>query len=174
MLRASVMASDTMVVDAIASILTGMVCPDILQLSYCEPRTTYKALYDRGCVVIDIDEGESQKELIMASGPFRLDNPLLVFHASIKIRNIHLFEVHPLVRSDAGDVVDLVRDTFKKTFKEDLGSGLPFDRNATCPHFDTQKNQDQPQNLLDLWFTIVTGINPHGQPLGATSLSKET
>jgi hypothetical protein len=110
MIRVSVMANDSILVDKIAAILAREIRLDVLQLTYRQPRNIYEAIRDHRSVVILIDEGDSDIESISVSDPKRVDCPLLVIKISLKSRNIHIFESYRLGRPGIEQVVRLVRD----------------------------------------------------------------
>jgi hypothetical protein len=110
MIRVSVMAKDSLIVQAIASILAAEIVPNVLQLTYLEPRTTYEVIRDHRSVLIHVDEGEFRNETGTVLELIRVDGPLLVILISLKSRNIQIFESYSLLNPGREHVVNLVRD----------------------------------------------------------------
>jgi hypothetical protein len=110
MIRVAVMAKDSLLVRAIASILAAEIGPNVLRLTYLEPSTSYEVIRDHRSVLINVDEGEFRNETVAVPDPIRDDGPLLVIMISLKSRNIHIFESYPLANPEMEHVVDLVRD----------------------------------------------------------------
>jgi hypothetical protein len=110
MKRVSVMANDSILVDAIASILAAEISPDVLQLTYHLPGNAWEALRDHRSMLIMIDEGESELELLAPPDSFT-NNPLLVIKADLKTMNIDVHKSYPLLQNPGPDqVTRLVRD----------------------------------------------------------------
>lgn len=115
MIRVLVMAKDSFLVQAIASILTEEIGPHVLRLTYLEPRTTYEVIRDPRSVLIDVDEGQSRNETVTVPDRIREDSPLLMIMISLKSRNLHIFESYQLANPGMEYVVNLVRD-FSRTY----------------------------------------------------------
>jgi hypothetical protein len=113
MKRVSVMANDSLLVDAIASILAIEFGPDVLQLTYQLPCKAYETLRDHRSMLIVIDEGESEIEYIQAPNP-RLDSPMLVIKAVLRTMNIDIDKSYQMIESDVDHLTRLVRD-FRRT-----------------------------------------------------------
>jgi hypothetical protein len=109
MKRISVMANDSLLVDAIAAILAEEVGPDVLQLTYQLPCNAYGALRDHRSMVIVIDEGESEFELSKVPDTFT-NNPLLFIKAHLKTMNINVHKSYQLLNPRAEQITQLVRD----------------------------------------------------------------
>jgi hypothetical protein len=109
MKRVSVMANDSILVDAIASILATEIGPDVLQLTYHLPDIACEALRDHRSMLIMIDEGESEVELL-APPDVVTNNPLLVIKADLKTMNIEVHESYLLKTPSAEHLTRLVRD----------------------------------------------------------------
>jgi len=119
MIRAMVMANNSILVDTVASILAQEIGLDVLQLTYREPRSKYAAIRDHRSIVIQIDDGDVENESFAVMDPVRNDVPLLVLKISLKSRNIHIITSCQLVHPETEQVADLVRD-FRRTY---LGRG---------------------------------------------------
>jgi len=123
MIRVSVMAEDSLVVQAIAAILAQVIVPNVLQLTYLEPCMIYEAIRDPRSVLISVDEGQFRNETATMPDLIRTDSPLLVIMISLKSQNIHVFENYQLANPGMEHVVDLVRDlsrTYLKGKKEEV------------------------------------------------------
>ena len=113
MKRVSVMANDSVLVDAIASILAAEIGPDVLQLTYRLPGNACETLRDHRSMLIMIDEGESDLELLEPPDSFT-NNPLLVIKADLKTINIDVHKSYPLMKNPGPEqVTRLVRDFHK-------------------------------------------------------------
>jgi hypothetical protein len=110
MIRVMVMAKDTILVQAIASILAAEIGPNVLHLTYLEPRTTYEVIRDHRSMVIVIDEGASENDSSEMPDSFREAGPLLVIKASLKTRNILIDQSYQLVGIGSEQVTNLVKD----------------------------------------------------------------
>jgi hypothetical protein len=110
MIRVSVMANDSVLVDVIAAILAREIRLDLLQLSYCLPRSIYRIIHDHRSVVILIDEGDYNSESMLENDPFFFDNPLLVIKTCLKSRNIYIFETYQLGKPGMDQMVERLRD----------------------------------------------------------------
>lgn len=115
MIRVLVMAKDSFLVQAIASILAEEIGPHVLRLTYLEPRTTYEVIRDPRSVLIDVDEGQSRNETVTVPDRIREDSPLLMIMISLKSRNLHIFESYQLANPGMEYVVNLVSD-FSRTY----------------------------------------------------------
>lgn len=114
MKRISVMANDSSLVDAIASMLALEISPDVLQLTYHLPGYAYENLHNHRSMVIVIDEGGSEFDLPKAVASFAT-SPLLVIKADLKTSNIKIHKSYPLTNPCAEQVTRLVRD-FRMTY----------------------------------------------------------
>jgi|SRR5688572_3071068 len=114
MIRVMVMANDSRLVKAAASILAEEIHPHVLQLSYHLSSHGYETLCDPRSMAIVIDDGWSKNELIKIADSFR-DGPVLVIKACLKSVNIDLYKRYQLVNLGAEQVTQLVRD-FRKTY----------------------------------------------------------
>ena len=119
MKRVSVMANDSILVDAIASILAAEIGPDVLQLTYHLPGNACEVLRDHRSMLIMIDEGESELELLALTDSFT-NNPWLVIKADLKTMNIDVHKSYLLKTPGAEHVTRLVRD-FHKTYLGRMG-----------------------------------------------------
>jgi hypothetical protein len=138
MIRVSVMAKDSFVVQAIASILAEAIAPHMLQLTYLEPRMTYEAIRHPRSVFIDVQEGEFRNETVSVPELIGADNPLLVIIISLKSRNIHLFQSYQLTSPAMEYVVDLVKDISMANLNRKVGddvSGSALRKTALLPSF---------------------------------------
>lgn len=115
MIRVLVMANNSLLVDAIASILAVEIGPDVLQLRYRLPRNIYETLRDPRSVLVVVDEGESESDSIKVPESFRNESPLLMIKASLKTMNIELFKGYQLPGPGIEQVIELVRD-FIRTY----------------------------------------------------------
>lgn len=115
MIRVLVMAKDSFLVQAIASILAEEIGPHVLRLTYLEPRTTYEVIRDPRSVLIDVDEGQFRNETVTVPDRIREDSPLLMIMISLKSRNLHIFESYQLANPGMEYVVNLVSD-FSRTY----------------------------------------------------------
>jgi hypothetical protein len=119
MKRVSVMANDSQLVDAIASILEAEVGPDVLQLIYRLPWNAYEAFRDHRSMAIVIDEGGSGFELPKAPDSFA-NSPLLVIKAELKTLNINIHKSYQMTNPSADQIARLVRD-FRRTYLGKVG-----------------------------------------------------
>jgi len=123
MKRVMVMAKDSFLVQAIASILAAEIGPDVLQLTYLEPSTIYEDIRDHRSVLINVDEERFRNETVTVLDLIRDDSPLLVIMIALKSRNIHIFESYQLANPEMENVINLVRDfsrTYLRKKKEEL------------------------------------------------------
>jgi hypothetical protein len=120
MKRVSVTANDSVLVDAIASILAAEMGPDVLQLTYHLTGSLCEALRDHRSMLIMIDEGESELELLALPDSFT-NHPLLVIKADLKTMNIDVHKSYPLMKDPSPEqVTRLVRD-FHKAYLGRMG-----------------------------------------------------
>lgn len=115
MIRVVVMAKDSFLVKAIASILAAEIGPNVLQLTYLEPHNTYEVIRDPRSIFINVDEGQSRNETVTVPDQIRKDIPLLVIMISLKSRNLHIFESYQLANPGMEYVVNLVSE-FSRTY----------------------------------------------------------
>lgn len=125
MMRVSVMANDSDLVDLIAAILAREIRLDLLQLSYGLPRSIYRIIRDHRSVVILIDEEDYDSELIFENDPFFFDNPLLVVKICLKSRNIYIFETYQLGKFGMDQMVEQIRD-LNKTWIQNREASTPW------------------------------------------------
>jgi hypothetical protein len=118
MIRVLVMANDSLLVDAVGSILVVEIGPDVLQLAYQLPRHIYNTVRDPLSVLIVIDEGESQSDSIKLPESFREEGPLLMIKASLKAMNINIFKGYQLTKPLMEQVMELVRDFINTDLKK--------------------------------------------------------
>lgn len=114
MKRVSVMANDSLLVDAIASILEAEISPDVLQLTYRLPDNAYETFRDHRSMMIVIDEGVSEFELPKAPDSCA-NSPLLVIQAALKTMNIDIHKSYQMLNPCAEQVTRIVRD-FRMTY----------------------------------------------------------
>lgn len=112
MLRVSVTANDSVLADAIASILTEKLCLDVLQQIYRHPNQVYSSVRNPHSIVVDVDEGQTINNLWIMSADFRIDDPLLLIKISLKSQNIRIFKSYSLMGQQTQQLVSLVRDFF--------------------------------------------------------------
>lgn len=115
MIRASVMANDSLVVDTVASLLSQELSLDVLQLTYCLPCNMNEYLRDHDTVLIIIDDGEAN----LAVHPVPLsgwnDGPLLLMQVSLKAIHLDVHQRHQLGDPRMEQVSALVRE-FSKSY----------------------------------------------------------
>lgn len=121
MIRVLVMANNSLLVDAIASILAVEISPDVLQLIYRPPRTMYEVIRDPRSMLIVIDEGASENGSIKVPDSFQDDRRLLLIKASLKTMNIDIYESYQLTRPGMEQVMELVRDFISTYFNKSKG-----------------------------------------------------
>jgi hypothetical protein len=105
-----VTANNSVLADAVASILAEKLCPDVLQQVYRQPNQVYSSVRNPHSIVVDVDEGQTVHELMIMSANFRIDDPLLLIKISLKIYNIRIFKSCSLIGRQTQQVVQLVRD----------------------------------------------------------------
>jgi hypothetical protein len=110
MMRVSVMANDSVLVDVIAAILAREIRLDVLQLSYHQPLSIARTVRDHRSAVIFIDEGDYDSESMLRKDPFFLDDPLIVIKICLKSRKVYIFETYQLGKPGMDQMVRLVRD----------------------------------------------------------------
>jgi hypothetical protein len=110
MIRVSVTANNSQLVNAVASIVGQAVSTDILQLSYCAPRSVHNSIHDPRSLLIQIDDGHSDGESIVASELDQIWRPLLVFVVSLNNPNIHIFKTYPLTAVEFDRMVGYIVD----------------------------------------------------------------
>ena len=115
MKRVMVMAKDSFLVQAIASILAAEIGPNVLRLTYLEPSTIYEDIRDHRSVLINVDEERFRNETVTVLDLIQDDSPLLVIMIALKSRNIHIFESYQLANPEMENVINLVRD-FSRTY----------------------------------------------------------
>jgi len=125
MIRASVMANNTILVDEIATILAREIRLDVLQLTYCQPRSIRKIIRNHRSVVILIDEGDYDNESMIETDPFFFDGPLIVIKIGLKSHNIHIFETHRLGKVGMDQMVKLLRN-IKETWLPKKKGTVPW------------------------------------------------
>ena len=115
MIHVLVMANNSLLADAIVSILSKEIDIDIDVV-----RTTYQELKrgDRYSVVILIDEEEPESEPFPFTDLFRDGITLLLIKVSLKSRNIFVYESYQINNPTTERVLDLVRDFSKANLKK--------------------------------------------------------
>jgi hypothetical protein len=119
MIRASVMANDSMVVDAIAALLAKEIAVDVLQLTYSLSHNMNEYIRDHNSVLIMIDDGETSNALQPAPRSDQKDGPLLLMEASLKVINLHIYHGYQLTGPRMEQVTNLVRD-FSRSYLKDI------------------------------------------------------
>ena len=105
-----VMANDSFLVDEIASILAAEIDPDVLQLTYHLPGNIYETLHDHRSMLIVIDEGGSEHELIKMPALCGTDGPLLLMKASLNASDLQISQAFQRIAPRMEEVTKLVRD----------------------------------------------------------------
>ena len=129
MIRVTVTANDSLLVDVIASILVVEMemYPDVLQLTYHLPRNFSGTIIDPRSLVIVIDEGEVENKPIKIPGSFRYNGPLLLIKTVLKTRNIDLYECHQLTQPGNEQAIEFVMNFIDAHLKK--SKGYAFSRN---------------------------------------------
>jgi hypothetical protein len=125
MIRVSVMANDSDLVDVIVAILAREIRLDVLHLSYCLPRSIYRIIRDHRSIVILIDEGDYDRESMLENDPFFFDDPLLVVKICLKSRNIYIFETYQLGKPGMDQLAERVSD-WNRTWLQKGEATLPY------------------------------------------------
>ena len=121
MMRVSVMADKSQLVNAIGTFLATEIGPDAF--TYCWTRNTCEAAREHPSVMVRVDEGEPSIAAMMASLPTSVDGPLLVMGLSLSSRNLHVVECHQLDEISMERVINLVRD-FCRTYPDIIGHAV--------------------------------------------------
>jgi len=122
MIRVLVMANDSLLADAIASMLTEEIDLDVIRVTRRE-----LGKGDRHSVVILVDEGESETESIKAIDLVRDEITLLVIKLSLKSRKIHVFESYQLNNPGIERVISLVREFGRANLKKKVEERVNID-----------------------------------------------
>jgi hypothetical protein len=123
MIRVLVMANDSLLADAIASMLAKEIDLDVTRVTRRE-----LGKGERYSVVIFVDEGEPEDESIKLMDLFRDDITLLLIRLSLKSRNIYVYESYQLNNPGIERVIDLVRQFGRANLKKKVDGHV--DRNA--------------------------------------------
>ena len=121
MIRVLVMANESILADAIASILAKEIDLDVV-------RVTRRELGKGGhySVVIIVDEEETEGESIKLKDIIREGVTLILIKVSLKSRDIYVFESYQLINPEMNQVVNLIREFSGKNLKnqseEETGS----------------------------------------------------
>jgi hypothetical protein len=128
MIRAMVLAINPLIVDAVANILAGELCLDVLLLAYRQPQHLYEAIRDHRSVVIDVDEGQVVDELtVMPAVPagVRIGDLLLLIRIALPSQGVRVFRSYPLADSQANVVVKLVKEFCKDYLNKPIRPPAP-------------------------------------------------
>jgi hypothetical protein len=128
MIRAMVLAINPLIVDAVANILAGELCLDVLLLAYRQPQHLYEAIRDHRSVVIDVDEGQVVDELtVMPAVPagVRIGDLLLLIRIALPSQGVRVFRSYPLADSQANVVVKLVKEFCKDYLNKPIRAPVP-------------------------------------------------
>jgi hypothetical protein len=126
MIRVSVMANDSLVVDAIASIFTEEIRLDVLQLTYGLSHKANEYIRDHRSVMITIDDGESEADSLEAPYSFQTEGPLLLMKTSLRAINLHIDRGYELTDPPMEQVTQIVKD-FSRTYLRGIHQEV-----ATC------------------------------------------
>jgi hypothetical protein len=118
MIRVLVIANDSLLVDAIASILAVEIGPDVLQLIYRLPGSIFEVVRNHRSVLILVDEGATENSSIKVPDSIRDEGPALVIKASLKTMDIDIHKSYPLTRPGMEQAIELVRDFIRTYFKK--------------------------------------------------------
>jgi len=110
MARILVMANDSVLADAIVSLLTEEIDMDVLRVTRREPRKIDQAIREHRSVVIIVEEGTSEDKLITASDLFRDHDRLRILTISPEKHHLHICETYQVPISGMAQLVNLVRD----------------------------------------------------------------
>jgi hypothetical protein len=122
MIRVSVMANDSLVVDEIASILAQEIALDVLQLTYCLPSHMHEYVRDHDSVFVLIDDGETAT--VSRSVPW-MDwdtGPLLLLKATFKAIQLDVYQGFPLTELRREQVTNLIREFGRSYLKSADGT----------------------------------------------------
>jgi len=131
MIRVLVMANDSLLADAIASMLAEEIDLDVIRVTRRE-----LGKGDRHSVVILVDEGESETESIKAIDLVRDEITLLVIKLSLKSRKIHVFESYQLNNPGIERVISLVREFGRANLKKKVEENVninPLGKTTVAP-----------------------------------------
>jgi hypothetical protein len=112
------MANDSLVVDAVASLLAQEINLDVLQLTYGLSRTLGQYIWNHHSVVIMIDDGESPTAALPGHGSTGKDGPVLLVRASLKAMHLDVCQSYQLGNPRIEQVIGLVRDFSRSHLKE--------------------------------------------------------
>jgi len=122
MIGVLVMANDSLLSDAIASILAKEIDLDVIRLTHRELGNG-----DHYSAIIIVDEGEPEDESIQVADLFRDRSTLLVIMISLKSRDIYIYESYQLVNPRMERVIQTVRESsrmnLQKKVEEDVNMG---------------------------------------------------
>ena len=124
MIRASVMANDSRVVDTVASLLAQEITLDVLQLTYSLPCNMNENIRDHDTVLIIIDDGETNPAVQPVSLSGRNDGPLLLMQASLKAIHLDVQQRHQLADPRMEQVSALVREFSKSYLRKIDGTAI--------------------------------------------------
>ena len=111
MIRVLVMANDSILADAIMSLLAEEVDMDVLRVTPCEPGKVDQAIREQRSVVIIVEEGTSEdKKLIAPRNLFREYDHLRILTISPEKHHLHVCESYQVPVSGMAQLVHLVRD----------------------------------------------------------------
>ena len=118
------MANDSLVVDAVASLLTQEVTLDVLQLTYSLPRNMAEYICDHDSVLIMIDDGETNAAFRLAA-PWSGGHagPLLLLKVSLKTIQLDIYQGYPITNPRMERLAALVRGfsrSYLRTIQEQV------------------------------------------------------
>jgi hypothetical protein len=118
MIRALVVANDSLVVDAVALLLAQEMNLDVLQLTYELSHDMKGCIRNHHSVVIMIDDGESDTALLPSARSAGDDGPVLLVRASLKAIHLDVCQSYQLGNPRIEQVIGLVRDFSRSHLKE--------------------------------------------------------
>jgi len=122
MISVLVMANDSLLADAIVSMLAEEIDLDVIRLTHRELGSG-----DHQSVVIVVDEGKPEDESIKVADLFRDRSTLLVIMISLKSRDTYIYESYQLANPRMERVIQIVRESsrmnLKKKVEEDVNMG---------------------------------------------------
>lgn len=113
MIRVLVLANDSLLADALASMLAAEINLDVIRLTHRE-----LGKVDHHSVVIVVDDGQPGNESIKVADLFRDRSTLLVIMISLKSRNIYVYESYQLVNPELEQVIHIVREFSQMNLKK--------------------------------------------------------
>jgi hypothetical protein len=108
-----VLANDSLLADALASMLAVEINLDVIRLTHRE-----LGRVDHHSVVIVVDDGQPGNESIKMADLFRDRSTLLVIMISLKSRNIYVYESYQLVNPELEQVIHIVREFSQMNLKK--------------------------------------------------------